>query len=200
MIMKKLIYFLMFVLVVSLAYAGSWNGYVKLYGLAAPEGTVVDAYVDGNIRATTTVQKDGYYQIYVECEDKALFKVNGNEVFEGAQKCSSDLNSLDLTARSRLNGEECSIYSGSSTINLGCKGGYCVHGMCMDSPFYCGDGYCDDGEICPADNNACPFAHLCINGCNLLKKKSFVPLGVDIVFFFLILAGLLFFYMKRIVR
>ncbi|MDI6798764.1 MAG: PGF-pre-PGF domain-containing protein [Candidatus Aenigmarchaeota archaeon] len=51
----------------------------------------------------------------------------------------------------RSDGESCSAASE-------CTGEYCVHGICRSSPTYCGDTYCDLGEVCYCleDCGACP--------------------------------------------
>ncbi|MCK5023386.1 MAG: hypothetical protein KAS04_04390, partial [Candidatus Aenigmarchaeota archaeon] len=36
-----------------------------------------------------------------------------------------------------------------------CAGGYCVHGICRSSSTYCGDSYCDSGEICSSCESDC---------------------------------------------
>jgi len=44
------------------------------------------------------------------------------------------------------------LQDGSKCTNdIQCLGGYCVHGICRSTSTYCGDGYCDIGEVCSLD-------------------------------------------------
>ncbi len=51
------------------------------------------------------------------------------------------------------------------TQNSQCAGGYCVHNLCRAASTFCGDGYCDTGESCVADNSWCADGYACTNGC-----------------------------------
>jgi len=185
MIKKLLLYLLLILLTLSLAYAipGSWYGYVTLDGSLAADGVVVDAYIDGTIVGTTTVgavQSNGYYLIHVEGSsgDSVQFKIYGNNVTQAAQTWSAGFHhpALNLTATSTPNGNACPTYtgytSGTSVTNLGCAGGYCVHNICRSASTYCGDGYCDTGESCTSDNSACSSGYACTNGCQSTGGSS----------------------------
>lgn len=177
--MKRLIiYLLIFIFAISLAYAipGSWYGYVSLDSSNASDGVIVDAYIGNSIVGTTSVgavQSGGYYLVHVEgsAGDNVSFKIYGNNVSENAQTWSMGFHhpELNLTASSTANGGACPTYSaytsGTNVVNNGCSGGYCVHGVCRISSVYCGDGYCDTGEICSSDTSACSSGYACTNGC-----------------------------------
>jgi len=175
---KPLLYPLVIVLTLSFVTAipATWYGYVTLDGSTASDGVVIDALVGSAIKGTTTVgdvQSNGYYIVHVtgNSGDSVYFQVYGNNVTQSAQSWSAGFNhpAFNLTASKTANGSACPTYtgytSGTSVANLGCAGGYCVHDICRAASTYCGDGYCDSGESCSADNSACSSGQACTNGC-----------------------------------
>jgi len=185
--MKKLIvYLLSFMFAVSLVCAipATWYGYVVLDNSTASNGVVVDAYISSSIAGTAAVgavQSSGYYIIHVDgsAGDSVSFKVYGNNVSQAAKTWSAGFNhpGFNLTANTTANAQACPAYSGyvlpsAYNSNLGCSGGYCVHGYCRSSATYCGDGYCDTGESCSADDSACSSGYGCTNGCQLTSVTT----------------------------
>lgn len=57
----------------------------------------------------------------------------------------------------------------SCSASIECSGGYCVHGICRSSSTYCGDSYCDSGEMC----SSCPQdCGICFCGIYFICKKE----------------------------
>jgi hypothetical protein len=148
--MKKVVIYLpIFMFLVSLVSAvpASWYGYVTINGSLAPDGAVVDAYIDNSIVATTTVgavQSNGYYLIHVEGNvgDNVSFKVYGNNVSEAAQTWAAGFQhpAFNLTTNYTANGQACT-YCGA------CAGGWCCSGATIINGS--GSGTCQ-ASVCSA--------------------------------------------------
>jgi PGF-pre-PGF domain-containing protein len=150
-----------------------WWGTVTIDGSPVNDSAVVDVHINGSstISATDIVgtPDSGYYLIHVPCSggDNVTFRVYGVLVNQTAQDCTGLSNELNLTMNKTANGVACPLnYTGrSGTAHSGCSGGYCVHNVCRSASTYCGDGYCDSGESCSADNSACLSGYACTSGC-----------------------------------
>lgn len=151
-----------------------WWGIVTIDG-SITNGAVVDAYINGSSISSASAivgeYTSGYYLIHVPCSqgDTITLKVYG--ITAGNYTCNTTPKEpneeTNLSVSKIADGLSCpSSYTGQSgTVHLGCSGGYCVHGICRSSSIYCGDGYCDTGERCTADNSGCPEGYVCTNGC-----------------------------------
>lgn len=64
----------------------------------------------------------------------------------------------------------------SCSMNAQCSSGNCVHWYCRSSSPYCGDGFCDSGEICTSDCGITPTPS-CTEGanrCNVNAPETYV--------------------------
>jgi len=152
---------------------GTWYGYVKINNtiVASNNATIVSAYVNSTsiIAGNTTVGAaycelsncTGFYYIDVQANagENITFKICGVNASEGQQTFYAGPQSLlNLSINKSANDASC-------TYACGCTGGFCVHNYCSAASTYCGDGYCDTGESCSADNSACSSGYACTNGC-----------------------------------
>jgi len=111
------------------AFPGNWWGKVYIGGEQAPDGTTINAYIDGNLVATTNVGDklgSGYYELFIDgnAGDTIIFKIGsveaGTDIFSDGPHPQLD---LSLTEPA------------------------------------CGDGICNADETCstcPEDCGACP--------------------------------------------
>jgi PGF-pre-PGF domain-containing protein len=152
---------------------GTWYGYVLVNNtiVASDNTTIVSAYINSTstIAGNTTVGAarcelsncTGFYYIDAQANqgENITFKICGVNASQGQQTFSAGPHSLlNLSINKSANGANC-------TYACGCTGGYCVHNYCSAASTYCGDGYCDTGESCRADNSACSSGYTCTNGC-----------------------------------
>lgn len=80
--MKKVIFGLIFLMIISSAYAGyklpgSWYGYLYIDDVPAPDGTVIQAFINDESlpSAYTTLKRgDGYFLIHVEGKEGDIVK------------------------------------------------------------------------------------------------------------------------------
>jgi PGF-pre-PGF domain-containing protein len=155
-----------------------FKGYAFVNSGLAPNGTIVQAFLNGASTAANTVTvgegvlantREGWYTISFEASagDTVIFKLNG-VALNGANGTNNATQTLvaggivtenfNLSINKSADGVACTYASG-------CSGGYCLHSYCRSSSTYCGDGYCDSGESCSSDNSACSSGYACTNGC-----------------------------------
>lgn len=148
-----------------------WYGTVTIDDNNSTDGAVVEAFINSSTSSAASdvvgTPDSGYYLIHVPCSagDNVTFKVYGVTVNESIQNCSGFSNYLNLTMNKTADGTAC-------TYAQGCSGGYCVHNYCRSASTHCGDGYCDSGESCSADNSGCSTGYACTNGCVLVSGVS----------------------------
>jgi len=66
----------------------------------------------------------------------------------------------------------------SCTTNSNCSSNVCCHNICRSACPTCGDGHCDSGEVCSADDLGCSAGYSCSSGCQLvISSGSNVPSG-----------------------
>lgn len=154
------------------------------------DGAVVEAFVNEDYSTASSYVLTGdiasgssYYVINVDANtgDNVSFRVNGINISgenSTPQPWSvgphpsdvAQFGYFNLTINITDDGSPCNCYStktctGTYFTHAGCEGGYCVHSICRSASTYCGDGYCDTGESCSADNSACSSGYACTNGC-----------------------------------
>jgi len=138
----------------------------------------VEALVNNVSKLNTTVGKytSGYYLVDIpgNTNDNVTFRVFGIEAnptnTTPENYSSGDYGQVDLLVHLVASGGSCplSYLNKPSTGNIhnGCSEGFCVHDTCRAAATNCGDGYCDAGESCAADNSAgCDSGYACTNGC-----------------------------------
>ena len=146
-----------------------WWGSVTINGTNSPNGTVVEAFVDGTFTANATTgvgiicsvsNCSNYYLLHVAGSNgsNVTFKVYGVSVNESNQSWLLGSRELNLTMTKLANSNAC-------YYNIACSSGLCVHGYCRASNPFCGDSFCDSGESCTADNSGCSSGYACSNGC-----------------------------------
>jgi len=64
-----------------------------------------------------------------------------------------------------INGQSC-------TVNSNCSSNVCCHNVCRSACPTCGDGYCDSGEVCSADDSVCLAGYSCSGGCQLVISSG----------------------------
>ena len=133
--MSKKIMFLFFLILSSSivsAVPGTWRGSVTINGTNATSGTVVEGYVAGVLKQSTTTGADevpsNYYVLNLVGSEgqNVTFKVYGVDAFEGIQNWSLGTHDLDLSINKTADGTSC-------TYNGGCTSGYCVDGYCCNN-------------------------------------------------------------------
>jgi DNA-directed RNA polymerase subunit RPC12/RpoP len=109
-------------------------------------------------------QPDWYCGNWTPCENgsqrRGCVDLNKCETEEGKPETTSTCtmpqppNNTDNTTTTTNNTKNCS-QMGESCQDMPCCSGYCVHGICLETPTYCGDTYCDSGENCANCEHDC---------------------------------------------
>lgn len=144
-------------------------GTVTIGANTTTDGAVVRVYINDSETAVTqtTVGSSltGYYLVHVEGTDgdNVSFRVDNISVNEAAQTYDSSVFSTELNLTVTLQANDAAGCESGSV----CVSGLCVHNICRSSNPYCGDDFCDSGESCSADNDACSGSQVCSNGCTI---------------------------------
>ncbi len=95
-----------------------------------------------------------YYSLLLrpgQCDNKDIYVVCLQSISEDRVQYYPHIYQINATITNKC-GNDCVGFGQKCTATTKC-GGACVHNVCQPSAPWCGDGYCDPGEQCPAD---CP--------------------------------------------